>query len=169
MWPFKKSSPKTEPPTAPSQPSRELRALSFVPPEVIQQIGGLPRVAIYGFMEGEGFSAEHFRPNPPFLKFLHEVIKCHVCANPSAQSAARQQQSGSLSIIDLRTPEGPQGNVPLEDIIGIFEVKDGEIRPELYYPNEKYLVFSAHGPPILSPDLQKAFLSEILKLPRENA
>ena len=159
MWPFKKTTPKAEPTNPPDNPPTGLRVLSFVPPEIVKQIGGLPTEAIYGFMQGEGFSAEQLRPNPPFNKFLHDVIRHHVPNDPAAQAAALRQGTGSLSIIDLRTPEGPHGNVPYEDIIGIFEVRDGVIGPQSYQPNDEYLAFSARGGFIsLPPDLQMAFL-----------
>ena len=165
MWPFKKTPPKAEPAKRPGNPPTALRALSFVPPEIVKQIGGLPKEAIYGFMQGEGISAEQFRPNPLFNTFLHDVIRNHVSNDPAAHAAALQQGSGSLSIIDLRTPEGPDGFVPYEDIIGIFEVKDGVFGPQSYQPNDKYLAFSARGGFISLPaDLQAAFVMGIINL-----
>jgi len=165
MWPFKNDPPKEKSAADATRPAQQPRALSFVPPEVIKQIGGLPTVAVYGFMHGEVLGAGQFQPNPPFLNFLHDVIRHHVPNDPAMQSGARQQRNGSLSIVDLRTPEGPQGRVPPEDVIGIFEIKDGAIRPGYYFPNDKYVVFApGKGPTRLPPNLLAAFVSELKKL-----
>jgi hypothetical protein len=157
MWSFKKSKPTVQS----SDSGEDLRALTFVPPDVLEKLGGLPTVAIYGFRVGD---SEEFRPNAAFLEFLHSVIKRYVCADPAAQAHARRQRRGSLSIIDLRTPEGPMGRVPLEDILGAFDIKEGELKPENYHANDEYVIFSRNGPPVLPEDLQAAFVSEVMKL-----
>ena len=108
-----------------------VRSQSFLEPELVAKISGLPSEAIYGFMEGEdGWSHEQFRPNPAFISFMHDVISTFGADDPTIHRIAQQQKEGWFYIIDLRTPDGPQGRVPAEDVVGGFEIKNGRITKE---------------------------------------
>ncbi len=69
-----------------------------------------------------------------------------------------------MYIVDLRTPEGPEGRVPPEGIIGAFEMKNGEIVRDSYSGNDNHLVFSAHGLVQLPPFLHEALIRELKRL-----
>jgi hypothetical protein len=163
MWPFSKKKRVKEQQVEKTE-EKTVRAQSFLEPELVAKIGGLPSEAIYGFMEGEdGYSLEQFQPNPVFIRFMHEVISDYYPNNPPVQEHVRNQEKGSFSIIDLRTPEGPQGRVPMEDIIGIFEIKNGQITKESYWANEKHLLLSENGSFQLPPDLHRHLLETIIR------
>ena len=77
---------------------------------------------------------------------------------------ARRNGAGGLYIVDHRTPNGINGEVSLEDIIGGFEIKHGELRSQAYWANAKHLIVSKHGPVQLPPDLHAALLRELKAL-----
>lgn len=163
LWPFRR---KEQPPAESGGSDEALQVLAVLSPDETAAIGGLPNEAIAGLV-GKGsqrpeVSAKTFRPNPPFSAFMHHVIDTFGRHDPGLQEAARQQVSGSVSVIDLRTPEGVMGRVPLEDIVGIFEVQNGELGP--YHPNDRHVVFSVNGLVQLPPPLNKLHTRELLRL-----
>ena len=88
--------------------------LTVLSPQQQMELGGLPGEAIAGTIDpasepGEDLLAERFRVNPVFVNFMQHVIGTFGREHPDLQEAARQQGSGSVGVIDLRTPEGPQG------------------------------------------------------------
>ena len=80
------------------------------------------------------------------------------------QAAAAQQVDGWVYIIDLRTPESPQGRVPPEDIIGAFEVRSGEVVPGSYQASEEHRVLTENGLVQLPSSLREAFVRELSRL-----
>ena len=109
---------------------------------------------------------ERFRVNHAFVEFMHDVIRTAGPTDPSLQEAAAEQGNGWVYIIDLRTPEGPQGRVPLEDIIGGFEVRDGRLLADSYRPNEEHLVLTKDGPVQLPPSLHAELVRAALERAR---
>jgi hypothetical protein len=167
MWPFQRNRKKKQ--TELSSPEDSFQVLSVLHPDDVKSLGRLPNEAIAGLINrnlstGDRISVEQFRPNPVFIRFMHDVIKSFGPDDPELQQAAVQQRKGWIYIIDLRTPEGPQGRVPPEDIIGGFEVKNGRIVRDSYSINDKHLVFSEHGLVQLSPFLHKALTRELKRL-----
>jgi len=140
-----------------------VQVLSFLKPEECAEHGGLPGVAIQGEFTDAERSVAGFRVNRAFVEFLHEVIRAAGPADPSMQEAAKQQGEGWLYIIDLRTPEGPEGQVPAEDIIGAFAVKAGKLVADSYSRNEGYRVLTKNGPVRLPPSLHDAMVRAALK------
>lgn len=167
MWPFQRNRKKKQ--TESSLPVDSSQVLSILHPDDVKSLGGLPNEGIAGSIsrnlkvEGK-ISVGQFRPNPVFIRFMHHVIKLFGPDDPELQQAAVQQREGWIYIIDLRTPEGPQGRVPPEDIIGAFEVKSGQIIRDSYSINDKHLVFSEHGLVQLSPFLHKVLIRELKRL-----
>src|SRR5689334_6906423 len=108
----------------------------------MQAAGGLPPEAVAGQIKDirGDISPENFVSNMRFLEFLHSVISAAAPKDPDYLAAARAQGNGWLCIIDLRTPEGLQGNVPFEDMIAAFEVRDGCLVAGSYWGNEEYRV-----------------------------
>lgn len=138
--------------------------VTLVSPESSLQHGLAPE-AIVGVLSrplnpGEQITPQVFARNRMFVEFLHEVIARHVPSEPSCRTEARRLGSGWLYIIDQRTAT-PAGDVPPEDIVGSFEVKDGDIVPSSYRSNPKHVILSANGFFQLSQFLHSCLLKEL--------
>ncbi len=133
--------------------------VSFVPHDFAFQ-RGLPLEAIMGkLIDGPDlFEPEHFRPNPRFLEFLHDVIARHAASCPALIVEAQRQKEGFVYIIDSRT-QTPKGDVPPEDIIGAVEVENGIV--SAYRGNPNYQVFTASGLLMLDSWFRSRLLDEI--------
>jgi hypothetical protein len=137
------------------------RALSFLTPEQATRLGGLPAEAVVGVFLGDAVNVQQFQPNRVFVDFMHDVIRRRGPEDPSLRAAAAEQGEGWLYVIDQRTPEGPQGRVPPEDIIGGFKVEHGHVVAECYWANEHHRVFTHNGIVRLPPSLHEALLREL--------
>lgn len=164
MWPFTASKPKPKATAMTGPETPAIRALSLVGPEEFAGRDALPPQAFLGHLENDAVGVETFRPNPKFIEFMHEVIKRAGPADREMQEAAVQQQTGYLYIIDLRTPDGPQGEVPTEDIVGAFEVRDGMIVAQSYWANEDHRLMTKNGIVQLPPTLQAALETALREL-----
>jgi hypothetical protein len=164
MWPFSK---KSQPPTSGivTTGSDRRRVLSFLSPQEAERLGGIPLQAVVGEFVGAAndTSVETFRPNPAFVTFLHETIKVWGPTDPELRTSARMHENGWVYLIDLRTPDGPQGRVPPEDIIGAFQVIGGQIVADSYQPMPSHLVYSRQGMCRLPGSLTQALVG---RLPR---
>jgi hypothetical protein len=109
-------------------------------------------------------SVEAFRQNPAFVDFMHEVIRTTGPNDPELREAAQEQRDGWVYIIDLRTPEGPGGRVPPEDIIGAFEVQDGQIVADSYQASSTHRVYTNDGMVCLPPSLRRALVKRLPKV-----
>ncbi len=146
------------------------QVLSLLSPDDVRAIGGLRDEAIAGVIERDPKAKgkilpQQFHPNPPFVQFMHTVIKIFGPHDPALQTAAAQQQESWIYIIDIRTPDGTPGRVPPEDIVGAFEVKTGHIIKESYSANQKHIIFSDNGLVQLLPFLQETLIRELKRLP----
>lgn len=131
--------------------------LSILTPAEVEALGGLPGEAVVGVFRDRTTSLEQFRANAGFLRYLHEVIGTAGPGDPELNAAAAQQGQGWLYIIDLRTPDGPMGHVPPEDIIGAFEVAAGKVVGASYWANEHYRAHTRAGTIKLPAGLRQAF------------
>jgi hypothetical protein len=145
--------------------SEILQALSPLSPEQVEQIGSLSGEAILGFITGYIVSLDYFTPNQVFKDFIQKVIATEAPKDSELQAAALEQQAGRLYIIDNRVTENQQPETALEDILGVFEILDGQIVPNSYQPNENYLVFGNNGLFQLPGTLHDALISALLALP----
>jgi hypothetical protein len=130
-----------------NSPESSLRVLAVLSPEQQMSIGGIPAEAIVGVIDGglspgEPISPNKFRSNRVFVAFMQRIIGTLGRSDPALIAEARRLGDGSIGIIDLRTPEGVMGNVPLEDIVGFFPVQNGELGE--YDPNDRHVVFSVN-------------------------
>lgn len=143
--------------------SASRRVLSVLPPTDAFS-GGLPVEAIAGTFEGAGETLDYrnFRPNAEFSAFLRHVIATFGPRDRELQEAALQEGEGYVYIIDLRTPEGPMGKVPPHDVVGAFEVHDGQLG--VYHPNNGHVIFSACGLVQLPPSLAEVHLRELRRI-----
>jgi len=135
--------------------------MCFLSPKEVRSLGGLPNEAIAGFIVAEPLTIETFRPNPRFINFMHQVIRTSAPLDPDFCATARNQGNGWVYVIDLRTPEGPRGRVLPQDIIGAFQVQNGEIIPDSYEANEHHRVFATSGLVCLPPSLRAAFVAQL--------
>jgi len=164
MWPFRAKQSAVALPVAPVPTTN---FLSFVAPREVSSLGELPGEAIAALVEGPMPSGsaqvvpDAVRPNRVFIDFMHEVIRARAPSDPDLRAAAAAQWDGWVYVIDLRTPDGPQGRVPAEDIIGGFQVAHGEILADTYVPNEKHKVYTSNGLVRLPPLLRAAFVEEL--------
>ena len=142
-----------------------MQVLSLLSPLETQALGGIPPQAIVGVFDGPpgDISVAAFKPSPVFVAFLHETIRAWGPADAELRAAARAQGDGWIYIIDLRTPEGPQGRVPAEDIVGAFQAVGGEIQPDSYQPCSAHRTYTEHGMCVLAPTLRAALIA---RLPR---
>jgi hypothetical protein len=155
MWLFRvRSKPKKE-----GGPTGD--AVSLLTPDEVESFGGLPSEAILGEYGDKALSPESFRPNPAFVRLLHRVIAEDGPQVEEMDAWAKRNRQGWLYVIDARAPEGPNGRVLPEDIVGAFEVRDGAIVAGSYQPNPNYRVVTRHGPARLTPWLRSRFVAAL--------
>lgn len=110
---------------------------------------GLVAEAVVGVLlkpleTGEAITPDIFAANRVFVDFLHGVIARHGAEQRGCQAEATRLGEGWIYIIDQRTAT-PHGAVPPEDIIGAFEVRDGEVVADSYWPSHNHQILSTNG------------------------
>jgi hypothetical protein len=159
---------KIHPPDdAPGWGGGEWYVWSYLPPELAQRRGGLPPEAIIGRWNADWNhdldSPVGFQQNRPFIVLMHRVLCAAFVSDPGAQAEARRLQSGTIAIIDARTPD-PRGHVPLEDIIGTFEVINGQISPDTYHPTDRHRLITENGHFRLLPAHESLVVAEVIRV-----
>lgn len=129
---------------------------------------GMPPEAIVGVLAhplkaNKQITPDIFSRNRVFVDFMHEVIARHAGNYPELQAEARRQGNGFVYVIDQRTRD-PLGPVPPEDIVGCFEVRDGEVVTESYQPNSSHMILSPDGFFRLDSNLHRRLLEELVAL-----
>ena len=162
FWSFRREKSEKAPDS--DIPRHEAKVLTFLSPTEVSSFCGLPNEGIPGYFVGDSPTPENFRPNPRFIEFMHQVIRTGAPLDPDLNATAREQGNGYVYIIDLRTPEGPLGQVPPEDIIGAFQVQNGDIIPASYEANNLHRVFTTNGLISLPPSLHAAFVARLPKV-----
>ena len=94
---------------------------------------------------------------PASSSFLHEFVGTQATSNEELQEAAREQGEGFVYMIDQRTPD-TDGDVPQMDIIGAFEIKDGQITADSYAPNPSHKMITEAGLVDIGDDLRDLML-----------
>jgi hypothetical protein len=146
-------------------PANEGKVFSMLSPEQAEQLGGLTPQAICGSFVKDAKNNERFLVNPLFVKLMHDTIRRAGPDDATLRAeAADYGNDGWLYVIDLRTPEGSQDRVPLEDVVGSFEVRDGVLTGR-YESNVEHLLWSANGMFRLPPGLAKAIVDELMMTP----
>jgi hypothetical protein len=143
------------------------QVLSLISPEAIYN-KNMPSETIVGKLakdlsENDKINFNNFIPNLSFINFLHDVIAKHGSKVSSLSAQAQKQKKGWVYLIDGRCSDS-QGEVLPEDIIGSFEVIEGQIIPNSYQKNSKHLIFSKKGLFKLQSTLNKHLMQESLKL-----
>lgn len=139
---------------------------TVLPPERVLATG-LPAEAIVGLLlepaaEGRAPHPEAFAENPAFRALFDEVVGRHAADDPAIVDQARRLGSGYVYVIDGRTPDA-RGDVPAEDVVGAFQVREGAVVREPYLPNPKYRLLGEHGFFVLSDTLHQRLLDEIAR------
>jgi hypothetical protein len=138
--------------------------VTLLPPDAVREQGLAPE-AIVGELAhplgmGESIQPENFARNRVFVDFLHEVIARHAPQQPGFQAEARRLGNGWLYLLDQRTPT-PQGPVPSEDILGAFQIQNGEVVPGSYQASSRHRILSSSGFFRLEPGLHRCLLQEL--------
>ncbi len=141
--------------------------VTLITPEQMNSRGLAPE-AIVGVLsrvlaEGESITPDLFARNRVFVEFLHSVIARRGPTLPGLVAEAKRQGVGLVCIVNQRT-RTPGGPVPPEDIIGVFEVRNGEVVPGSYHASPKHRILSAAGFFQLPADLQEALVEELANL-----
>lgn len=135
---------------------KETLLLSIVNPE-LDQSAKLTSKAIIGFIidSNKPIDATNVRINPKFLDHFHKTIVFFARYNDGIILLAEQKQNGLIYIRDKRNKNSEQA----EDIIGSFEIKNGELLHESYVPNPTYKLITADGGFELQPELEALLYS----------
>jgi hypothetical protein len=138
--------------------------VTLLPPEIAFRSGLAPE-AIVGVLShplepDERITPDVFVRNRIFVDFLHQVIARHASNQPGFQEETKRIGKGWVYVIDQRTPT-PRGAVPPEDIIGAFEVKDGEVVLGSYRASPQHRILSANGFFRLDAELHRCLLNEL--------
>ncbi len=145
-------------------PNKRSRGLSPLSPEQVEKNGSLKDEAIIGFITGKSLSIDNFISNQVFIDFMQGVIAAEAPKDSELQAVALKQQAGWLYIIDNRVADIEREETSPEDILGIFEIKDGRIVPNSYQPSENYLIFGNNGLMQLPGSLHEALIKALLSL-----
>jgi hypothetical protein len=139
--------------------------VSLLSPDTFKALGHLPVRAILGGYDGSPdgpIEPASFTQNDAFIDLLHSIIQTCAPTATGFQDAARQQGEGWVYVLDARTPD-PTGRVPMEDILGAFEVHDGVAVPESYWRNREHLLLSERGFFTLLPELHERLLDACMQ------
>jgi hypothetical protein len=139
---------------------------TVLPPETAFATG-LPAEAIVGILlepaaQGRAPSPDAFAENPAFRALLDEVIGRHAPDEPEIEAEAARLGSGYVYVIDGRTPD-PRGQVPPEDVVGAFQVREGAVVREPYLPNPRHRLLGENGFFRVSGTLRRRLLEEIAR------
>jgi hypothetical protein len=137
------------------------RYASFLRPDSLPK-SGLPAEAIVGTVTTTGnepISPGSFVPNPLFIRFLHYVIAKHGSRAPGFAEEAKRQWTGCLYLFDGRIVP-PKHPVPIEEIIGLFDLQDGKAMT--YQANPKHVLINDLGFFKLNPWLFDRLVEEAL-------
>ena len=95
--------------------------------------------------DGGKLDVDNFMPNVSFVDFLHDFIARTASEDQGLRAAAESGKVENLFVIDQRTAT-PEGQVPPEDILGAFVVKDGAISAADYQSNRgKHRILTSRG------------------------
>jgi hypothetical protein len=145
--------------------NKRQQVVSFLTPEEIND-RDLPSASILGTLlesNSQNINLDNFVPNPNFIDFLHSIIAKFAPDTPGINAEAKRQKNGWIYLIDARHNRLEENVFP-EDIIGAFEVNEGEIKAESYQRNNNHLIFSQNGFFKLEPRLEKHLIEETRKL-----
>lgn len=136
---------------------KETFLLSIINPETDKE-AKITGKAIVGFVAdaNKPVTFENVRFNPTFIDHFHKTIVFFSQFSDTIVSMVEQQQNGFIYITDQRSKTSDPGQ---EDIIGSFEVKNGELVSGSYVPNPKYRLITGAGAFVLQKELEALLYS----------
>ena len=142
--------------------------VSFLPFEHVVSANGLVPEAIVGMLlrpleDGGKYAPDNFSPNRAFVDFMHEAIARRGPDVPDLQAEARRRGDGWIDVVDQRT-KMTGGAVPIEDLVGGFEIRGGNLVPGGYQRNPNHVILSEDGFFQLPEELEQALLEELKAL-----
>jgi hypothetical protein len=122
---------------------KNCRYLSPLPMDIVKE-KGLIAEAIAGEVVStdESNLAEGFKTNPAFVRFLQWSIAQHAGKCDAIEKQALRIQNGNVVVPDFRKPNA-EGGIDPEEVIGLVEVKDGQIVK--FHGSPDYVPFSGKG------------------------
>jgi hypothetical protein len=139
--------------------------MSMLSPQDIKRLNGIPAQAAMAAFTGPKHPPK-LHGNPAFMAFFNDFMNRRAISEPGVIRSALEQVEGYLYFIDLNTPDGINGRVPPEDIIGSLKVTGGKLVDGSYQSNPKYCVYrEGRGLMQLPEPLHKALYEEMLALP----
>jgi hypothetical protein len=124
--------------------NKETLLLTIVNPSADPE-AKLSAKSILGFVvdADKPVSFQNVKINPSFIDHFHKTIIFFAQFNDGIIHLAEQQQNGFVYIRDQRNKAETEAKP--EDIIGSFEVKNGELIHDSYVPNPAYRFISDKG------------------------
>ncbi len=124
---------------------------------------GLPPKTILGVVKdiNNPITFDNVIINDKFLWIFHKVVKERFAHRPDVQAEADKQKNGQVYIIDNRCKN--RQNIPPQDIIGWFPVREQIVLTEDYKPNPSYIVFTGDGLFSLPDFVCAALMTELKK------
>ena len=137
------------------------RALSPLTPDEVHE-DGLPSHAVLGQISAllPSMTPDQFEENDDFVALVHEVCQKLAPQLTDLQTAAKAQGTGQIYLIDQRAGQ-VTGDVSAEDILGVFDVRSGDILPKSYRANPQYRLLTDNGPIQLPGSLEEHLLQII--------
>src|SRR5437868_200649 len=109
------------------------RIVTYLEQDEVERLEGIPPQAVVGLLAAD----DSLQVNTLFREFLHETIAVAAPLDPDMKAAAQTHGDGRLVYIDSRVPEALDP-VPVENILGWFQVRSGQIIEGSYRPNPEH-------------------------------
>ena len=148
--------------------------LTCVDAERLTKGRGIPVEALIGEVlkpresPGDPLTPDDFMQNTGFINFLQGLMIEHGEWMDDMRVNADAKGNGVLYVIDERSPkpvEGQEWIVRSDDLIGEFDVKDGEIVPGSYRPNPDFALLNEEGLFQLTDEIAENVMVAIEHLP----
>lgn len=147
------------------EPAGPVACVTFLSPEEILGIGGLPNAGFVGMLvdpEG-GLRPDNFAQNPGFMEFLHDIIAGVAPQIGELARIAAQLGSGTIGIHDGRGAQ--PGTAPKSGTaLGVFQVRDGRLSEDGYFPDKQYPLFTERGMFLVHPEIREWILIALRRL-----
>lgn len=138
----------------------ERAVLSVADPEDAFNKGLISR-GIIGYLKQKDKEVhpENITYNADFVELFQKAIKTAALNSDDLMKSARQQKNGFIYIVDQRTKD--QNETKAMDILGSFEVTEGQLNSDSFQFNPNYQIISIEGLFRLPDNFEKALLNEI--------
>jgi hypothetical protein len=139
--------------------------LTFLPPEDLRALGGLPGPVIVGKvpLDSKGLEPDELRVNGAFLALFHRVVRDTVPRIEEFREAVHSVDDAWLEVLDQRAVHGSDPDP--ENVIGVHHIRNGEFVIDDYRPNPEYKVLSRAGMMRPHPVIARAMLDAMRNLP----